>query len=105
MGETMEDRFRQVVRESLSRIENALVPVLGQLATYVYPDEVKVIDFEVFSDAFSSQFPATAFFLDEANCEHFVEVDGKATYPSPVDPELFQIDGIYSQDIEDELAA
>ena len=105
MDGPMEDRFRQEVRENLSRIEDALVAVLGQLANFTYPDEIAAIDFEVLGDAFSSQFPARAFFLDKSNCEYFVEVDGKATYPSPVDPELLHITGIYSQEFEDECIA
>ena len=97
--------FQQHVRLSLSQLDGLLIPVLRTLVDYRYPDEVAALDFEIFSDEFTSGFPARAFFLDKQNCEYFVRVDGKATYPSPVDPALIAVDCIYPVEIEDQLQA
>ena len=100
-----EDHFQRLVRASLTALEAELTPVLGALIRYKYPDEVAAIDFEVFSDQFTSGFPVRVFFLDRSNTEFFVDVGGKATYPSPVDPGLLQIDCVYPAEIEEELVA
>ena len=105
MSRRAQSAFRKAVREHLAPLDGDLVPVLGQLATHAYPPEVVALDFEVFGDAFTSRFPARAFFMDADNCEFFVDVDGTATYPSPVDPDLLASDGVYPEELEDKLAA
>ena len=105
MSNSAEKAFRLAVQDHLGRLDNLLIPVLSRLAAYKFPAPVVAVDFEVFSDSFTSQFPARAFFMDNSNSEHFVYVDGKATYPSPVDPELIALDCVYSQDLEDEFVA
>ena len=99
-----EQQFQQKVRESLDCLTPQLVPVLTALVQHKYPPEVAAIDFEIFSDAFCSQFPVRAFFLDSNNTEFFLFVDGQATYPSPIDPGLLEIDCVYPQLLEDDLS-
>lgn len=96
-------KFRDQVRESLELLGPRLESVLEQLTAYPYPPEVFAIDFEVFSDGFTQQFPVRCFFMDKNNCEYFVYENGKATYPSPVDPGLLSIDEVYSSELEEEL--
>lgn len=103
MSAVAETAFREHVRGRLAGLESALVPVLAQLVVHEYPSEVVAVDFEIFSDGFTSRFPVRAFFMDEMNCEHFVYVDGEASYPSPVDPGLLEIDGVYSESVEEKL--
>ncbi|CAN7265887.1 hypothetical protein LJR168_003601 [Pseudoxanthomonas sp. LjRoot168] len=98
-----EQTFQLQVRSSLSQLDTLLIPVLSSLVTHKYPDQVVALDFEIFSDGFTSEFPVRAFFLDEKNCEFFVYVDGQATYPSPVDSALINIDCVYPADLEDQL--
>ena len=45
------------------------------------------------------------FFMDESNSEHFVYVDGQAQYPSPVDPDLLEIDYVYPYELEEEYTS
>ena len=39
--------------------------------------------------------------MDSDNSEHFVYVNGEAQYPSPVEPELLEIDHVYPYDFEE----
>ena len=100
-----EQTFRQQVRSNLSSLEASLIPVLSALVSYQYPSQVAALDFEVFSDGFTRNFPVRAFFLDSSNTEFFLYVDGTATYPSPVDPGLLEIDYVYPPELEDQLEA
>ena len=95
--------FQQQVRSSLSKLDLLLIPVLGALVSHQYPGQVVALDFEIFSDGFTTGFPVRAFFLDSRNTEFFVYVDGQATYPSPVDPALINIDFVYPAELEDQL--
>ncbi|HLD65532.1 MAG TPA: hypothetical protein VJA19_05785 [Pseudomonas sp.] len=101
MGDPQEADFRDEIRARLSQIEEKLVDVMRKLIAYQYPPEVHAIDFEIFTDSFTSQFPARAFFLDKSNTEYFIYVNGKAAYPSPVDPDLLEIEHIYSEELEE----
>ncbi len=105
MDDNPEQRFRQTVRNGLAYIQSDLIVILHQLASHDYPESVHAIDFEIFSDSFTSQFPARAFFMDKFNCEYFIDVDGKASYPSPVDPELLTTGAIYPDELEDTILA
>jgi len=97
------EEFRAEVKRHLSGFENRLVGALKSLITHQYPPEVFSLSFEVFSDSFTSQFPARAFFMDRENCEHFIYVDGKAEYPSPIDPQLLEVDGIFPEELEEQF--
>lgn len=97
------DKFRAEVKRHLTDIDSRLVGALGALIAHQYPPEVFSLSFEVFSDSFTSQFPARAFFMDRDNCEHFVYVNGKAEYPSPIDPEILELDGIYPEELEEQF--
>jgi hypothetical protein len=97
--------FRSKVQQHLSVLDSELVDVLRALIEYDYPKEVFALSFEVFSDSFTSEFPARAFFVDRNNTEFFIYADGEAQYPSPVPPELLEIDGIYPDEIEEALEA
>ena len=96
-------KFRDRVRERLEALGPSLESVLEKLITYEYLPEVFAIDFEVFSDGFTQQFPVRCFFLDRDNCEFFVYEGGKATYPSLVDPGLLSISEVYPSEWEEEL--
>src|SRR5262249_13658805 len=80
-----------------------LVAVLRQLVQHDYPPEVISVDFEVFSDTWSEGFPARAFFMDRSNCEYFIFVNGKAEYPSPVDPGLLDVPHIITPEYADSV--
>jgi len=56
--------FRSKVQAHLAVLDQELVVVLRALIEHRYPPEVFAISFEVFSDSFTSQFPARAFFVD-----------------------------------------
>ena len=43
--------------------------------------------------------------MDEDNSEHFVYIDGKAEYPSPVDPGLLKIEHVYPYELEEEFTS
>lgn len=101
MSKALKEEFRGLVRQHLTKLDARLVAALRSLISYNYPTEVFALSFEVFNDSFDSQFPARAFFMDRANCEFFLYVNGEATYPSPIDPELLDIDYIYPEEIED----
>jgi hypothetical protein len=95
--------FKEDVRSSLSRLDGQLIPVLEALVRHQYPPQVVALQFEVFSDGFTCEFPVRAFFVDSKNCEFFLYVDGEATYPSPVDPGLLEIDCVYPVALEEKL--
>lgn len=97
--------FRSKVQSHLAVLDQKLVDVLRALIEHRYPPEVFAISFEVFSDGFTSQFPARAFFVDRNNTEFFLYTDGTAQYPSPVPPELLEIEGIYPNEMEESLEA
>lgn len=94
-------KFQAAVRSHLDDLSEQLVPVLKELVEYSYPKEVSALDFEIFPDSFSSQFPVRVFFMDSENCEHFEYLDGIAQYPSPVDPGLLNIDKVYPDELEE----
>jgi hypothetical protein len=104
MENSSEQMFRQQVRACLHRLTPELVTALTALIRHSYPPEVVWLDFEIFSDSFCSGFPVRAFFLDASNTEFFLYVDGEATYPSPIDPGLLDIAGVYPEQLEVQLA-
>ncbi|MGN6481476.1 hypothetical protein [Luteibacter sp.] len=77
--------------------------MLEALVHHQYPPQVVALQFEAFSDGFTYEFPVRAFFVDSDNCEFFLYVDGEATYPSPVDPGLLEIDCVYPYALEEKL--
>jgi hypothetical protein len=103
MPESPELIFRNAVRKSLAKLDTRISESLRSLIQHSYPPEVAALAFEVFSDGFTDSFPVRAFFLDRFNTEYFVMMDGVANYPSPIDPGLIDIDGVYSEKIEEKL--
>lgn len=99
---SFEQEFTEKVGGYLAKLTDELQPILKQLIEHDYPQEVVTLAFEVFVDRFSSQFPVRVFFMDKDNTEYFVELDGKATYPSPVNPSLLDIDHVYPDEFEEE---
>ncbi|MGL5471840.1 MAG: hypothetical protein ACRDCT_27315 [Shewanella sp.] len=99
---SFEQEFTEKVGGYLDKLTDELQPILKQLIEYDYPQEVATLAFEVFVDRFSSQFPVRVFFMDKDNTEYFVELDGKAAYPSPVNPNLLDIDHVYPDEFEEE---
>ena len=89
---SFEQEFTEKVDGYLAKLTDKLQPILKQLIEHDYPQEVATLAFEVFVDRFSSQFPVRVFFMDKDNTEYFVELDGKAAYPAPVNPNLLDID-------------
>lgn len=98
----IEEEFRQKVVDSLEGLSDKLIPVLGELIQFDYPEEVDAIAFEIFVDGFTSGFPVRAFFMDKDNCEYFIYVNDKAEYPAPVDPDLMKIEYVYPVELEEE---
>lgn len=103
MSQSAEQIFRQAVQSSLASLDARLEAALRALVQHQYPPEVFALTFEVFSDGFTSGFPVRAFFMDRSNTEHFVWEEGKAQYPSPVDPGLIDIDHVYPEALEEQL--
>lgn len=103
MPHANEPAFRKSVRNGLAKLDTEIASALSSLIAHEYPDEVFALSFEVFSDGFTSGFPVRAFFMDRTNTEYFVMEDGKANYPSPVDPELIETECVYPEELEDEL--
>ncbi len=97
---SLEAEFRSAVKQHLEPLRYDLVAVLEQIIAYDYPAEVVLLAFQIFSESFTNGFPVRAFFLDSSNSEFFVERDGKADYPSPVDPGLLEINYVYSSEFE-----
>jgi hypothetical protein len=98
-----ETKFREGVIEHLNVYNGDIEEVLSQLLKHDYPSEVKSLDFEIFVDGFSNEFPVRAFFMDEDNSEFFIYKNGIAEYPSPVDPSLLNIPYVYSDDFENQF--
>ena len=98
----VDQAFREKVTYHLSRLTDDIKPVLKALIDHDYPKDVVSLAFEVFVDGFTEEFPVRVFFMDAENSEHFVYVDGKAEYPSPVDPGLLNIDHVYPPELEEE---
>ena len=96
----IEQEFREKVAEHLENLSEDLKPILKELIEFDYPKEVNTLAFEVFVDGFSSGLPVRAFFMDDDNSEHFIYVNGKAEYPSPVDPSLLKIEHVYPYELE-----
>lgn len=101
---SIESKFRSEVRTHLQNFTNDLVPVLTQLVNYDFPREVAAIAFEVFYDGFTRGFPVRAFFVDEDNSEFFVFDGDQASYPSPVDPGLLNIEQVYPETFENKYS-
>lgn len=99
---SIEEEFKVKIAAHLNRLTDDIMPVLRELIEYDYPKEVDALAFEIFVDGFSSEFPVRAFFMDADDSEYFIMVDGKAEYPSPVDPRLLKIDYVYPYDFEEE---
>ncbi|WP_444905955.1 hypothetical protein [Microbulbifer sp. SSSA008] len=101
----IEQEFKGKVAEHLENLSEDLRPILKKLIEFDYPKEVDTLAFEIFVDGFSSGFPVRAFFMDKDNSEHFIYVDGKAEYPSPVDPGLLKIEHVYPYELEEEYTS
>jgi len=99
---SFEQEFTEKVGGYLGKLTDELQPILKQLIEYDYPQEVVTLAFEVFVDSFSSQFPVRVYFMDKDNAEYFIDLDGKAAYPSPVNPGLLEIDHVYPDEFEEE---
>jgi len=99
---SIEQEFKEKVVEYIEIHSDELKPILKILIDFDYPKGVATLAFEIFVDRFSSGFPIRAFFMDEDNTEYFNYVDGKAEYPSPVDPGLLKIEYIYPYELEEE---
>lgn len=102
---SIEQDFKDKVNVCLEQYRGDLKPILRQLIEYDYPKEVAALEFEIFVDQFSSGFPVRAFFMNEHNSEHFIYVNGKAEYPSPVDPGLLKIQHVYPYELEEEFTS
>lgn len=97
----IEQEFSEKVQEHLHGLTASIKPVLKELIEYNYPKEVVSLEFEIFADGFTQGFPVRAFFMDAGNSEHFVYVNGEAQYPSPVEPELLEIEHVYPYELEE----
>lgn len=97
----IEQEFSEKVQEYLHGLTASIKPVLKELIEYDYPKEVISLEFEVFADGFTQGFPVRAFFMDSDDSEHFVYINGEAQYPSPVDPELLEIEHLYPYELEE----
>lgn len=97
----IEQEFSEKVLEHLYGLTASIKPVLKELIEYDYPKEVVSLEFEIFADGFTQGFPVRAFFMDAGNSEHFVYVNGEAQYPSPVAPELLEIEHVYPYELEE----
>ena len=96
-----ENTFKNAVRNSLAALDQQIEEALAALISHEYPPEVYAIAFEVFPDSFTSGFPARAFFMDRTNTEFFLYSNGKAEYPSPIDPQLLELVQIYPTELEE----
>jgi hypothetical protein len=102
---SIEQEFKEKVTEHLEKLSEDLKPILKQLIEFDYPEEVTTLAFVIFVDGFSSEFPVRAFFIDEDYSEYFIYIGGKAEYPSPVDPDLLNIEYVYPYEIEEEYTS
>lgn len=97
----IEQEFSEKVQEHLQGLTTSIKPILKELIEYNYPKEVVSLEFEIFADGFTQGFPVRAFFMDSNDSEHFVYVNGEAQYPSPVEPELLEIEYVYPYELEE----
>ena len=97
----IEQEFSEKVQEHLHGLTASIKPVLKELIEYDYPKEVISLEFEIFADGFTQGFPVRAFFMDSDDSEHFVYINDEAQYPSPVDPELLEIEHVYPYELEE----
>ena len=97
----IEQEFSAKVQEHLQALTASINPVLKELIEYNYPKEVVSLEFEIFADGFTQGFPVRAFFMNANDSEHFVYVNGEAQYPSPVEPELLEIEHVYPYELEE----
>lgn len=97
----VEQEFSAKVQEYLNRLTSSIKLVLKELIEYNYPKEVVSLEFEIFADGFTQGFPVRAFFMDSDDSEHFIYVNDEAQYPSPVDPELLEIEHVYPYELEE----
>jgi hypothetical protein len=104
-GLTLAERFRSGVVSHLEPLTDQLIPVLRRLVEYPYPPEVAYLDFEVFCDGFTQEFPVRAFFMDATACEFFVYSGSQAEYPCDVDPQILQLDRVYPLEFEEPFLA
>ena len=103
MVSDLREEWLDFVGQRLAPHALPLVAVLRRLIEQPYPPEVASLDFELFPDGFTEGFPARAFFMDERNSEVFVERDGGLHYPGSVDPELIEIDSIWTLEEEEDF--
>lgn len=68
----IEQEFREGVKGCLVQLTDKVIPLLQKLIRHDYPDEVVSLDFEVFTDGFTQEFPVRAFFMDSDNTEFFL---------------------------------
>ena len=97
----IEQEYRVGVRQYLDKLNKDIEGILTQLINHEYPDEVTCLDFEIFLDSFTRDFPVRVFFMDDDECEFFIEVDGVAQCPSPVDPDLLDIPCVYPYEYQE----
>ena len=97
----VEQEFSAKVQEHLQALTASINPVLKELIEYNYPKEVVSLEFQIFADGFTRGFPVRAFFMDSDDSEHFVYVNDEAQYPSPVAPELLEIEHVYPYELEE----
>ena len=100
---SIQTQFKNQVATKLEALSNDLVSVLQKLVQHNYPREVDSLSFEIFDDSFTSGFPVRVFFMDIDNSEHFISINGKPEYPSPVDPALLNINYVYPIELEEEF--
>jgi hypothetical protein len=103
MVEDLTEEFRSKLLEGLHPLQTSLIVALKQIIDHPYPPEVFAVAFEVFPDTWSRGFPARAFFLDGSNNEHFIYVNGEATYPSPIDPGILDVPHIITSEYENSI--
>lgn len=99
------ERFQAGVLEYLEQLSDQLIPVLRQLVEYPFPIEVAYLDFEVFCDGFTQEFPVRVFFMDVKGCEYFEYHNSQAEYPCNVNPQLLQLDCVYPREFEERFMA
>ena len=97
--------FRQQVLDALQPHRAALVHAPRQLIAHDYPEEVEQLEFTAFPYSFTSGWPIRAFFLDRDRTEFFVFEDGRAAYPSPIDPGLLETGPLYADALEEAVVA
>ena len=105
MVANLTEEFKTKLLEGLYPLQTSLIAALKQIIEHRYPPEVVAVAFEVFPDTWSRRFPARAFFLDGSNNEHFIYVNGEATYPSPIDPGILDAPHIITSEYENSILA